>query len=253
MEDEAIINRYGFNSDGHDKVSERVRKLKSANFEGILGVNLGKNKTSDDPIEDYVTGVNVFGPMCNYLVINISSPNTPGLRSMQNKDQLYNLLKAVIKARDFLPNRIPVLLKLAPDLNEKELKEVVDVLKKKECAIDGLIISNTTVDRDLNLKSENFNETGGLSGKPLNEKSTKMIKDVYKLTKGKIPIVGAGGISNGKDAYQKILAGASALQLYTSFVYHGPPIVSTIKSELDALLKENGYKSIADAVGKGVK
>lgn len=232
---------------------ERVRKLKSSNFEGILGVNLGKNKTSENPVDDYVKGVNVFGPLCNYLVINVSSPNTPGLRNMQHKDQLYSLLKAVIKARDFLPNRIPVLLKLAPDLTEKELKELIDVLKKKECAVDGLIVSNTTVDRDLNLKSDNAQESGGLSGKPLNKKSTEMIRDVYKLTKGQIPIVGAGGVTNGQDAFQKILSGASALQIYTSFVYHGPPIVSTIKKELDALLKENGYKNVAEAVGKGVK
>jgi dihydroorotate dehydrogenase len=253
-EDEAIINRYGFNSDGHEVVYNRLRKLKNSENRGVLGVNLGKNKTSDDSVSDYVQGVELFAVACDYLVINVSSPNTPGLRMMQHKENLKDLLKEVIKARDMHVEEYqrPILLKLAPDLTLQEIKEVIDVIKKKECKVDGLIISNTSVDRN-DLKSKNSQEIGGLSGKPIKDKTTKMIEEVYKLTNGKIPIVGVGGISDGRDAFEKITSGASVLQLYTSFVFHGPPVVTKIKRELDEILKENGYNNVQDAVGKSVQ
>ena len=146
-----------------------------------------------------------------------------------------------------------IFVKLSPDLSFDELKEIVDVTKKKECKIDGFIISNTTTDRDNNLKSKHQTESGGLSGKPLKEKSTKMIEDVYKLTNGKSTIIGVGGISSGQDAFEKILAGASVVQIYTSFVYHGPPVVTKIKRELNDILVQNGYSNVSKAVGNGVK
>lgn len=215
-------------------------------------MNLGKNKSSEDAVKDYVDGLKLFAPVADYLVINISSPNTPGLRLMQQKDTLKTLLTEVIQTNRSLDFPKPIFLKLSPDLSEAELKDICTIIKKRECKVDGLIVSNTTIDRSMVLNSEHQTETGGLSGKPLKEKSTKMIEDVYKLTNGKVVIIGAGGISNGRDAFEKILAGASAVQIYTSFVYHGPPIVTNLKKELDQLLKDNGYESVQHAVGKGV-
>jgi dihydroorotate dehydrogenase len=214
---------------------------------------MGKNKNGD-ALHDYPMGVKVFSPTASYLVVNISSPNTPNLRDMQRKENLRDLLKEVLKARLLFDEdkQRPILVKLSPDLSFNELKEIVDVTKNKECKIDGFIISNTTTERD-NLQSKHRTESGGLSGKPLKEKSTKMIEDVYKLTNGKCVIVGVGGISSGRDAYEKILAGASVVQIYSSFIYHGPPIVTKIKKELNEILLENGYKNVQDAVGKGVE
>lgn len=177
-------------------------------YEEVIGVNMGKNKFGD-ALKDYSMGVKVFSPTANYLVVNISSPNTPNLRDMQQKENLKGLLKEVLEARLLfdIEKQRPIFVKLSPDLSYEELKEIVDVTKKKECKIDGFIISNTTTERP-NLKSKHREESGGLSGKPLKEKSTKMIEDVYKLTNGKCTIVGVGGVSSGKDAYEKILAGA---------------------------------------------
>jgi dihydroorotate dehydrogenase len=252
IEDSAIINRYGFNSDGHEKVWHRLQQLRSKRFDGIIGVNLGRNKDSEDAVKDYTDGLKLFGAQADYMVINVSSPNTPGLRKMQQKDQLKELLTEVIKTNHALDFPRPIFLKLSPDLSEKELKDVCSTIKRKECKVDGLIISNTTIDRSMVLHSENQNEIGGLSGEPLKEKSTRMIEDVFKLTKGEVPIIGVGGIANGKDAYEKILAGASAVQIYTSFVYAGPPVVTKIKTELNELLEQNGYKNVQEAVGKGI-
>lgn len=143
-------------------------------------------------------------------------------------------------------------MKLSPDMNDKELKDVCRTINKKECKVDGLIISNTTCDRSMVLHSQQQKESGGLSGAPLREKSTKMIEDVYKLTQGKVPIIGVGGISSGKDAFDKISAGASAVQIYTSFAFHGPPLVTKIKQELDDILKQKGFQNVSQAIGKGV-
>ncbi|XP_053669633.1 dihydroorotate dehydrogenase (quinone), mitochondrial [Anopheles nili] len=257
-EDKAIVNRYGFNSEGHDVVFDRLREsreLQPTNQRVSLGINLGKNKLSNDAIADYVQGVKRFGALADYLVINVSSPNTPGLRTMQSKSTLQNLLTEVLKARATLPDneRRPILLKLAPDLSEEDLKEIVDVIRVKACAVDGLIVSNTTIDRPGTLKSNNAGQLGGLSGPPLRHRSTAMIAKVYKLTEGKIPIIGVGGIFTGEDAFEKIEAGASVVQLYTSFIFHGPPVVPKIKLELDRLLEQNGYANVQEAVGKGVE
>ncbi|KAK3922975.1 Dihydroorotate dehydrogenase (quinone), mitochondrial [Frankliniella fusca] len=254
-EDSAIINRYGFNSEGHEAVLERLHVLKENGTDCIIGVNLGKNKTSSDPVKDYVDGIIKFGEVADYLVINISSPNTPGLREWQNSSQLRELLTALVSARNNLPtsSKPPILVKLAPDLNAQERKDIAKVISSKECKIDGLIISNTTITRPEDLQSYASKEVGGLSGKPLTNSSTALIKDMYSLTKGKLPIIGVGGIFTGQDAYEKVRAGASLVQFYTAYVYHGPPRITKIKEELDNLLRADGFSNISEAVGKDVK
>lgn len=251
--DNAIINRYGFNSDGHEVVYSRLksRTVSSSKTTGIVGVNLGKNKTSIDPVDDYRKGVQKFGTIADYLVINISSPNTPGLRSMQGRKQLQELLNAVVKERDNLNSarKLPILIKIAPDLTENDKKGIAEVVMKRNSGVDGLIISNTTVTRPLSLKSPDKNEVGGLSGEPLKSLSTQVIRDMYKLTEGKIPIIGVGGVATGADAYEKILAGASLIQLYTAFAYQGPPVAETIKKELVNLMKRDGFSDISSVVG----
>ncbi|XP_073831744.1 dihydroorotate dehydrogenase (quinone), mitochondrial-like [Musca autumnalis] len=256
VNDEAIINRYGFNSEGHTVVFQRLKELKeSGKFDGILGINLGKNKTSPSAKEDYKQGVQLFGPIADYLVINISSPNTPGLRDLQGKKDLQELLETVIQTRNELPynNKVPVLLKIAPDLTMQDIKDIASVVNKKQCHVDGLIVSNTTVARE-NLKDEEMaKETGGLSGVPLRPKSTQLVAEMYYQTSGKVPIIGVGGISSGQDAFEKLEAGASYLQLYTSFIYGGPPVVRRIKQELAEILQAKGYKSISEVVGTNYK
>ncbi|KAF7283802.1 hypothetical protein GWI33_022842 [Rhynchophorus ferrugineus] len=251
--DKAIINRYGFNSEGYARVAQRVNEAKPNIGSLILGINLGKNKTTDDPIADYVQGIKMFANISDYLVINISSPNTPNLRSLQNKENLKKLLKALVSVRNNLcgKSNIPLLLKLAPDLTYQERQDIAEVLKLPECKVDGLIVCNTTIERP-SLKSHNKNETGGLSGEPLKDISTKMILEMSKLTDG-IPIIGVGGVSSGKDAYEKIKAGASLIQIYSSMVYEGPLIVTKIKKELMELLEKDGFHSISEAVGINVK
>lgn len=255
-EDEAVINRYGFNSEGHKEVFHKLQNIDKALLQnGLLGVNLGKNKTSDDAAHDYTLGIKQFYKIADYFVINISSPNTPGLRSLQNKEELCKLLCEINKTLNSLQieNKPPLLLKLAPDLSLEEIKDIIAVISRKDSKVDGLIISNTTIERPSLKNQEYYKEIGGLSGKPLTNKSTEMIKTVYKLTKGTIPIIGVGGVFTGQDAYDKILAGASVVQIYTALIYHGPPVVTKIKTELAELLIKNGYSDVHAAVGKGVK
>ncbi|KAF5270067.1 hypothetical protein FQA39_LY08479 [Lamprigera yunnana] len=254
-EDLAIINRYGFNSVGHDFVSEQLEEIRTKqNLNYTIGVNLGSNKTSTDIIRDYVEGVKKFGALCDYFVINISSPNTPGLRNMQIKVALASLLKAVVETKNNLQQLVKpyIFLKLAPDLSYEEQKDIAEVLKMKSCKIDGLIVSNTTVERPDHLQNQDKTEVGGLSGQPLKDVSTKIISNMYKLTDGMF-IIGVGGIFTGKDAYDKIKAGASLVQLYTGMVYEGPPIVTKVKKELVQLLTDDGHTSVSEAVGKDVK
>lgn len=245
-----IIFRYGFNSDGHDRVLDRLQKLKKTNSV-VLGVNLGKNKTTENAHEDYVKGIEKFASVADYYVVNISSPNTVGLRNLQQADNLQLLLSKVVEARNKLEvsNQPPILLKVAPDLSDKDIKDIISVISKKECRVEGLIISNTTIQRDDTLRSLEKNESGGLSGAPLKNRSTALVAKIYELTNGQIPIVGVGGIFNGQDAYDKITAGASTIQLYTSLIYHGPPIVQKVKNELADLLKANGFESVEKARG----
>ncbi|XP_038661913.1 dihydroorotate dehydrogenase (quinone), mitochondrial [Scyliorhinus canicula] len=252
--DKAVINRYGFNSHGYAAVQQRLR-ARSHTQEQLtkagrpLGINLGKNKLSRDATADYVEGVKQLGQLADYLVVNLSSPNTPGLRALQNKEDLQNLLKKVLEERDALKiNRKPaVFLKIAPDLTAEDKKDIARVVM--ELGVDGLIVTNTTVSRPQSLKDPLQSQPGGLSGAPLKEMSTQAVKDFYSLTKGSVPIIGVGGISSGADALEKIRAGATLVQLYTVFVYEGPPVVNKIKRELEQLLKEQGFSSIAEAVG----
>ncbi|XP_071742997.1 dihydroorotate dehydrogenase (quinone), mitochondrial isoform X1 [Lepeophtheirus salmonis] len=255
-EDKAIINRYGFNNDGHDAMWERIKKFRvdtSNNHENnkfVLGINLGKNKTSEDAVADYVEGVKKFASLSDYLVINVSSPNTPGLRALQGKSSLEALISAILKARNEIQSKTPILLKIAPDLTPEDMNDIAEVILSEKCRVDGLIISNTTISRPSSLKSSNKSETGGLSGAPLMKLSTNVIRKMYILTKGQIPIIGVGGISTGQDAFEKIEAGASLVQIYSAIVYQGPPIVKKINRELADILREKNIKSISEVIGK---
>ena len=220
VEDGGVINRMGFNNDGHAVVLQRLVARRARG--GILGVNIGANKDSADRIGDYVKGVQVFEDVAKYITINISSPNTPGLRNLQGKQDLQRLLERVNAARK---TKTPLLLKIAPDLSDADLRDVADVCGGG--AVDGVIISNTTVARD-GLSSRHANEAGGLSGKPLFERSTLCLKNFYQSTGGKIPLIGVGGIHDADSARAKFAAGASLVQLYSALIYHGPALVQEI-------------------------
>ncbi|RVE74412.1 hypothetical protein OJAV_G00022080 [Oryzias javanicus] len=252
--DNAVINRYGFNSCGLAEVQTRLKAREETQQQltktGLpLGVNLGKNKLSQDAAADYTEGVKALGPLADYLVVNVSSPNTPGLRDLQGKAELRQLLLTVLKERDALQDtrKPPVLLKIAPDLTAQDKQDIADVVA--ELGVDGLMVSNTTVSRPETLQDPQKCETGGLSGQPLKELSTNTVREMYKLTKGKVPIIGIGGVASGQDAMDKIRAGASLIQLYTSLTYQGPPVVTKVKRELEELLKDQGFSCVAEAVG----
>ncbi|TWW67957.1 dihydroorotate dehydrogenase (quinone), mitochondrial [Takifugu flavidus] len=252
--DQAIINRYGFNSCGLAEAQQRLKARGSAQWEkskaGLpLGINLGKNKLSQDAKADYLEGVRALGPLADYLVVNVSSPNTPGLRDLQGKAELHQLLKTVLKERDAMQGECkpPVLVKIAPDLTAQDKQDIADVVTV--LGVDGLMVSNTTVSRPATLQDLQKSEVGGLSGQPLKDLSTDTVREMYRLTKGKIPIVGIGGVASGQDAMDKIRAGASLVQLYTALTYQGPPVVTRIKRELEQILKEQGFGSVSEAVG----
>lgn len=252
--DHAIINRYGFNNCGMAEAQQRLKAREATQKEqskaGLpLGINLGKNKLSEDATSDYVEGVRTLGPLADYLVINVSSPNTPGLRDLQGKAKLRQLLNSVLKERDALQgeHKPPVLVKIAPDLSAQEKQDIADVVT--ELGVDGLMVCNTTVLRPETLKDLQRSEVGGLSGQPLKELATKTVGEMYTLTKGKVPIIGIGGVASGQDALDKIRAGASLVQLYTALAFQGPPVVTKIKRELDLLLKEQGFSCVSEAVG----
>ncbi len=224
-EDGGVINRMGFNNDGHAAVLQRLTKRRAHG--GIIGVNIGANKDSNDRIGDYVKGVEVFEDVASYITINISSPNTPGLRNLQDKNDLQLLLGRLNAARK---TKTPLLLKIAPDLTDEDLRDVVDVCDGG--AVDGVIISNTTLSRS-GLSSPLANEAGGLSGKPLFERATRCLKTFHQMSGGKIPLIGAGGIHDANSAHAKLAAGASLVQLYSALVYQGPALVREICSGLE--------------------
>jgi len=248
LEDKAIINRLGFNNIGADKVLQKIEKYDPINGFGLLGVNLGKNLNSKEPVEDYIKLLKIFNKKANYITLNISSPNTPGLRELEQKDNLDKLVKKISLFKRKNSVSIPVFLKIDPDLSKQQLGDIADIVLSS--TIDGVIISNTSIFRSNELISKHANEKGGISGLPIKKISNRLLKDFYILTNGKIPLIGVGGISNGKDAYERILNGASLIQFYTSLVYNGPSIVNNIKEELIYLLKKDNYNSINQAIGK---
>ncbi|MTJ80947.1 MAG: quinone-dependent dihydroorotate dehydrogenase [Telmatospirillum sp.] len=248
VEDRAVINRMGFNNQGAERVAGRLAARRRI---GIVGANIGKNKTTEDAAADYEAGVRAFGLHADYLVINVSSPNTPGLRALQGKAPLAELVGRARAALLSLPApRPPLLLKIAPDLTDEDKRDIAEVAL--ESGLDGLIVTNTTIDRPAGLISPNRTETGGLSGPPLMEPATAVLRDMYRLTGGRLPLVGVGGITTGADAYRKIRAGASLVQLYTALIYHGTVQVTRIKRDLAALLRKDGFSHLSEAVGADV-
>ena len=245
-EDEAVINRMGFNNKGLEVAHENLHRNRP---KGIVGINLGKNKTSSSTVDDYVMGVQHLAPYASYMVINVSSPNTPGLRALQQRGELENIVGSVLDAlHDTCPDhRPPLLVKIAPDLVMNDLEQIA--LVATDMALDGLIVSNTTIYRPDNLQSPHRNETGGLSGKPIFEPSTRILRQMYHFTEGKVPLIGVGGISSAEDAYVKILCGASLVQVYSSLVYQGPKLVRDINLGLIDLLQKDGFKNVSEAVG----
>ena len=245
-EDHALINRLGFNNDGIEVIKNRI---KSDGKKGILGVNIGPNKETKDKKNDFCLGLKNFFDLVDYITINISSPNTEGLRDFHDQERLKDLLLALNKIKKENKTNISLLLKVSPDIKDNHISEIVDVATKNDIA--AIILTNTTDSNRHNLRSEIKEEEGGLSGEPLQKISTNMIKKFYKQLNGKIPIIGVGGVNSGKSAYEKIIAGASLLQLYTGFVYRGPSVAKDIKKELIQILKAEGLKNIKEAIGKG--
>jgi len=241
-EDGAVINRMGFNNDGLDAVAARL-KARRYQGPGLLAVNLGKNKDTEEAASDYEKGAAAFAPLADFLVINVSSPNTPGLRALQGKEPLVEIIRRT-RARC---GATPLLLKIAPDLTTEDEIDICTVAREE--GLDGLVVSNTTIARPDTLRGAAKGETGGLSGAPLFQPSTALLRRVYARTEGTVPLIGVGGICSGADAYAKIRSGASLVQLYTALIYHGPALVQAIKADLLACLDRDGFASVAEAVG----
>jgi len=246
-DDNALINRLGFNNDGMEIVKNRI-KLETK--KGIVGVNIGPNKNTSDQQDDFCLGLKNFFDTADYITVNISSPNTDGLRDFHDKEKLNNLLQTLNKIKKDKKTDIPLLLKVSPDIKDHYISEISDIAVKNN--ISAIILTNTSNSNRDNLVSADKMEVGGLSGEPMQTISTNIIKIFYKKLNGKIPIIGVGGVNSGKSAYEKIIAGASLLQIYTGFVYKGPSLAKDIKKELIQILKDEGIKNIKDAVGKGV-
>ena len=246
-DDGALINRLGFNNDGMEIIKNRI---KSDGKKGILGINIGPNKDTKDQKNDFCVGFKNFFDIADYITVNISSPNTEGLRDFHDQEKLKDLLISLNKIKKKNKTKIPLLLKISPDIKDSQISEITDVAIKNN--ISAMILTNTTNGHRGNLVSEIKNEEGGLSGEPIQQISTNMIKKFYKQLNGKIPIIGVGGVNSGKSAYEKIIAGASLLQLYTGFIYRGPSAAKDIKKELIQILKAEGIKNITEAVGKGI-
>jgi dihydroorotate dehydrogenase len=243
-EDKGLINRLGFNNEGTPTVVERLRKL---NPKCVLGVNIGKNKDvpNEEAIENYLKSFNLACEVADYITVNVSSPNTPNLRELQKAESLDELLKTL---QDNNSKKIPLLVKIAPDLSESEIEAIADIALKLN--LSGIIATNTTISRE-NLKTK-IEETGGLSGKPVAERSTEVIAKIYKYSNGKIPIIGVGGIFDAKDAFEKICAGACLLQAYTGFIYQGFSFARDVNFGLAKILKEKGFGDLDEAVGSNV-
>ena len=244
--DEAMINRLGFNNDGIKLISERITKNKS---NGILGINIGPNKNTENQEEDFILGFKNFYNLADYITINISSPNTENLRDFHQVEKLIKLLKLIKKEKEKYNSQIPIMLKISPDIEDKTIEEIADVAINN--SITALILTNTTNKNRNKLIESNKNEIGGLSGKPLENISNNLIKKFYKKLKNKVLIIGVGGIDSGKSAYNKIISGATLLQLYTGMVYKGPEVVKNIKKDLINHLKQDGVKNFKEIIGQG--
>jgi dihydroorotate dehydrogenase len=244
VEDHGVINRFGFNSEGHEAVGRRLARISKP--AGIIGVNVGANKDSNDRIADYAAGVRALGPLADYITINVSSPNTPGLRSLQSNEYLPRLIEEVMKAKVASPKK-PIFLKVSPDLADSEIAAVAKA--SLDGGIDALIISNTTVTRPEGLQSQYRTEGGGLSGRPLRPLAMQALRAFRSAVGSKLPLIGAGGIESAEDAYERIRAGASLLQLYTALAYKGPNLVSEINKGLIELLNRDAFSNIGQAIG----
>ncbi|RUA13282.1 MAG: quinone-dependent dihydroorotate dehydrogenase [Alphaproteobacteria bacterium] len=246
-DDSALINRLGFNNDGIEIIKNRIKSEKK---KGVVGINIGPNKNTKDQKNDFCIGLKNFFDIADYITVNISSPNTEGLRDFHDQEKLEDLLLALNKIKSENKINIPLLLKISPDIKDNQISEIADTAIIND--ISGIILTNTTNSNKDKLISDFKKEEGGLSGEPLQQISTNMIKKFYKQLNGKIPIIGVGGVNSGKSAYEKIIAGASLLQLYTGLVYKGPSIVKNIKKELIQILKVEGLNNIKDAIGKNL-
>ncbi|WP_375258242.1 quinone-dependent dihydroorotate dehydrogenase [Citreimonas sp.] len=244
-QDRGVINRFGFNNDGMSAIGDR---LAARPRDMVLGLNLGANKDSADRAGDFATVLRHCAAHLDFATVNVSSPNTERLRDLQGRDALAALLAGVVEARDALPRRIPVFLKIAPDLDSQGLRDVAEVAMAT--GIDAIVATNTTLARD-GLRSEHASQAGGLSGRPLFDRSTRVLAHLSGLTKGAVPLIGVGGIETAEHAFQKIRAGASAVQLYTALAYGGLGLVRQIVEGLDARLAAEGFASVEDAVGTG--
>ena len=245
VEDEALINRLGFNNLGSKNVVDRIKSNKQT---GLLGINIGPNKDSDNRLGDYLDCFKTFQDVADYITINISSPNTDNLRSFHDQKKLNKLLESIDKEKKNLGSKIPIAVKISPDIDDQEIKKITEVLLSNN--IEAVIISNTSDSSRDSLNNIQKHQKGGLSGKPIEEKSTKLINKFYKLLNGKIKIIGCGGVDSGKSAYKKFLAGANYVQLYTGMVFRGPNVVNMIKKELKELLIVDGVKNFAEIIGK---
>jgi dihydroorotate dehydrogenase len=244
LDDAAVINRFGFNNEGFQRVKARLMRRSPG---GVLGVNLGANRDSADRVADYVLGVKTFAALADYLTINISSPNTPGLRDLQRREALDDLITRVVAARDETEPHRPLLVKIAPDLDARGLEDIVGAALAHR--IDGLIISNTTIARPASLSSRNRAEPGGLSGRPLFEPSTRLLARAYLLTGGAMPLIGCGGVEDAATALMKIEAGANLVQLYTGLALKGAAVIEEILEGLKRSVEERGVKRIGELVG----
>jgi dihydroorotate dehydrogenase len=244
VEDEALINRLGFNNHGANDVKLRIQNNPKI---GLLGINIGPNKDTQNRLEDYLIGIRTFHELADYITINISSPNTENLRNFHDETKLEELLTEIENEKKKLKSKIPIVVKIAPDIKDNEIEKISNVLLAKN--IEAAIISNTSNDTRERLKDIQKHQKGGLSGKPIEDKSNLLINKFYKFLKGQIKIIGVGGVDSGLSAYNKFLSGANLVQLYTGMVYKGPNIVNLIKNELAELLEKDGVKNFSEIIG----
>ena len=245
IEDKALINRLGFNNSGAKNIYERI---KSNNPKGLLGINIGPNKDSKNRLNDYIECMKIFHEVANYITINISSPNTEDLRSFHEQNKLNELLETINKEKKSLIVKTPIVVKVSPDIDNQEIDKISEVLLSNN--VEAIVISNSSDSTRDELKNIQGHQKGGLSGKPIEKKSSLLINKFYKILNGRIKIIGVGGVDSGESAYEKFLAGANYIQLYTGMVFRGPNIVNMIKKELKELLLRDGVKNFSEIVGK---